>query len=117
MEGTEEVRNRKEEEVKKEETQEEEDKLPDGYDIEKDPEYKYIFVIVKMVIVCLGYLCFHLFFNTVIRPLFISVDERIGMVVAALQEQWCQNGVCTGEDEKTIEAIVKNIKESGRRFW
>ena len=52
-----------------------------------------------------------------IRPLFISVDERIGMVVAALQEQWCQNGVCTGEDEKTIAAIVKNIKESGRRFW
>ena len=52
-----------------------------------------------------------------IRPLFISVDERIGMVVAALQEQWCQNGVCTGEDEETIEAIVKNIKESGRRFW
>lgn len=52
-----------------------------------------------------------------IRPLFISVDERIGMIVAALQEQWCKNGGCTGEDEKTIETIVKNIKESGRRFW
>ena len=31
------------------------------------------------------------------------------MVVAALQEQWCQNGVCTGDDEKTIEAIELEI--------
>ena len=47
----------------------------------------------------------------------MSVEERIGMIVAALQDQWCHNGVCTGEDEKTIQAIVKNIRESGRRFW
>ena len=57
------------------------------------------------------------FFKTLMRPLFVSVEERIGMIVAALQDQWCHNGVCTGEDEKTIEAIVKNIRESGRRFW
>ena len=57
------------------------------------------------------------FFNTLIRPLFVSVEERIGMIVAALQDQWCHNGVCTGKDDKTIQAIVKNIRESGRRFW
>lgn len=57
------------------------------------------------------------FFNTLIRPLFVSVEERIGMIVAALQDQWCHNGVCTSEDEKMIQAIVKNIRESGRRFW
>lgn len=39
------------------------------------------------------------------------------MVIAALQEQWCHPEGCTEEDQRTIEAIVKNIKESGRRFW
>ena len=36
------------------------------------------------------------------------------MVIAALQEQWCHPEGCTEEDQRTIEAIVKNIKESGK---
>ena len=39
------------------------------------------------------------------------------MVIAALQDQWCHPEGCTPEDEETIQAIIKNIKESGRRFW
>ncbi|KAK8800326.1 hypothetical protein WA171_004959 [Blastocystis sp. BT1] len=88
-----------------------------NYDIEEDPEYKYIFVLFKVLIMCLAYFSFHMFFNLFIRPLFISLEERLGMVIAALQEQWCHPEGCTDEDQKTIEAIVKNIKESGRRFW
>ncbi|KAK8800380.1 hypothetical protein WA171_005011 [Blastocystis sp. BT1] len=99
-----------------------------NYDIEEDPECtnllvglmdvdKYIFVLFKVLIMCLAYFSFHMFFNLFIRPLFISLEERIGMVIAALQEQWCHPEGCTDEDQKTIEAIVKNIKESGRRFW
>ena len=65
---------------------------------------KYIFVAVKVALVCLAYL-------------FISLEERIGMVIAALQDQWCHPEGCTPEDEETIQAIIKNIKESGRRFW
>ncbi|KAK8790243.1 hypothetical protein WA588_000408 [Blastocystis sp. NMH] len=87
------------------------------YNIEEDPEYKYIFVAVKVALVCLAYLSFHMFFNLFIRPLFISLEERIGMVIAALQDQWCHPEGCTPEDEETIQAIIKNIKESGRRFW
>ena len=56
-------------------------------------------------------------FNLFIRPLFVSVDERIGMIVASLQEQWCPRDGCSEEDEKTIQAIIENIKSSGRRFW
>ncbi|KAK8827474.1 hypothetical protein WA538_003434, partial [Blastocystis sp. DL] len=76
---------------------------------------KYIFVAVKVALVCLAYLSFHMFFNLFIRPLFISLEERIGMVIAALQDQWCHPEGCTPEDEETIQAIIKNIKESGRR--
>lgn len=39
------------------------------------------------------------------------------MVIAASQDQWCHPEGCTPEDEETIQAIIKNIKESGRRFW
>ena len=44
------------------------------------------------------------------------MEEQLGLIVASLQDQWCSHGQCTEEDEKVIQAIVKNIKESGHRF-
>ena len=113
-----EVRNRKEETpLNKELPKEEEKPHRVAYDVETDPQFHYIFVILRVVVVVLAYFCFQLAFNTFIRPLFVSVDERIGIIVASLRDQWCRHGECTEEDEKTIQAIVKNIKDSGRFFW
>ena len=44
------------------------------------------------------------------------MDEQLGLIIASLQDQWCVRGQCTEEDEKVIQAIVKNSKESGHRF-
>ena len=44
------------------------------------------------------------------------MEEQLGLIVASLQDQWCSHRHCTEEDEKVIQAIVKNIKESGHRF-
>ena len=60
----------------------------------------------------------HLTFEnvSVIRPLLISMDEQLGLIVVSLENQWCSHGQCTEEDEKVIQAIVKNIKKSDHRF-
>ena len=88
---------------------------------------KWLFVGFKIIIVLLAYIAFQLVFlkyyfdiqcfDTFVRPLFISVDEKIGMIIASLQDQWCSEEGCTPEEQRTIQAIVKNIKESGKRFW
>ncbi|KAK8808353.1 hypothetical protein WA171_001574 [Blastocystis sp. BT1] len=82
-----------------------------SYNVEKDPKYRWLFIVLKLIIVILALISFAIIFMNWIAPYLVSKEKKLAVLRDRLVMSFCVTGECSEQDWEDINRILDRARK------